>query len=304
MGALDLAFGTGLIGSWLASLLCGVGYSQAFQYYKNFPQDHFIKKSLVAANVLFSFVALVGAYADVYEATITFWGNPAGLLTETWSVIPSNFPEAPAHLVSVQVPMYSCANAMAALTVNSYLISRFYAISKNLSATLALCVVTLFAFIMAFLVVFLYPGVSADNFQKVKKLSLTWAIACVISDVCIAISLVFTLRRMTTSFQSTNRLIRRIIIVSIQNGCATSLAAIAGMIAVIFKIDSNLPTLFFFLLSPLYLLTLLSNFNLHESGKSGSRAWSSSRNTSKNTPSASIVIEPKRESLPRLLSLH
>ncbi|KAF7368849.1 hypothetical protein MVEN_00210400 [Mycena venus] len=231
-----------------------------------------IRKCLVAASVLFSLVGLVGAYADVYVPTVTFWGNPAALLTETWSV-----------------PVYSCANACIALTVNSYLISRFYGLSKNIFVTLVLCLIALFAFVMAFLVIFLYPGVDEENFQKVKKLSITWSISCVVSDVSIATSLVLTLRRMKSGFMSTNRLIRRVVIVSIQNGCATSIATIGGMIGVIVKINSNIGTIFFFLLSPLYLLTLLSNFNLRESGKSGSRTWSSSRNGT--TPNTSIVID-------------
>ncbi|KAJ7771218.1 hypothetical protein B0H14DRAFT_3894751 [Mycena olivaceomarginata] len=260
MGLLDIGFG--LIGSWLASILCGVVYSQAFQYFTNFPNDSWTRKALVIASVLFSLVGLVGAYADVYVPTVTFWGNPAAFLTETWSV-----------------PVYSCANAMVAITVNSYLISRFYAVSKNIFVTLVLGSLTLFAFVMAFLVIFLYPGVDPENFRKVKKLTLTWTLSCVMSDVSIAASLVLTLRRMRSDFNSTNRLLRRVIIISIQNGCATSLVAIAGMIAAIFKINSNIPALFFFLLSPLYLLTLLSNFNVRESGKSGSRTWSSGRNT-------------------------
>ncbi|KAJ7248288.1 hypothetical protein B0H12DRAFT_724104 [Mycena haematopus] len=270
MGALDIAFGTGLIGSWLASLLCGVGYSQAIRYYNAFPEDSVIRKSLVAATIFFTLVELVGAYADVYMATVTFWGNPAGLSTETWSV-----------------PVYSSANAMLAITVNGYLISRYYAISKNVFVALILCAIALFAFIMAFLAVFLYPGDDPNRFPKAKKVSLIWAISCAVSDVSIAASLVLTLRRMKTNFKSTKRLVRRVIIICIQNGCATSLAAIAGMIAFIFKIDSNIPTVFFFLLGPLYLLTLLSNLNVRESARSGSRTLSSSR----NTLNTSIVID-------------
>ncbi|KAJ7837795.1 hypothetical protein B0H14DRAFT_3459935 [Mycena olivaceomarginata] len=264
MGLLDIGFG--LIGSWLASILCGIAYSQAFQYFTNFPNDSWTRKALVIASVWFSLVGLVGAYADVYVPTVTFWDNPAAFLTETWSV-----------------PVYSCANAMVAITVNSYLISRFYAMVVD-------------TFVMAFLVIFLYPGVDPENFRKVRKLTLTWTLSCVMSDVSIAASLVLTLRRMRSDFNSTNRLLRRVIIISIQNGCATSLVAIAGMIAVIFKIDSNIPALFFFLLSPLYLLTLLSNFNVRESGESGSRTWSSGRNTAD-----SIVVGGIRESFGLLL---
>ncbi|KAJ7815506.1 hypothetical protein B0H14DRAFT_3878277 [Mycena olivaceomarginata] len=271
MGALDLGFDTSLIGSWLASILCGLAYAQAFAYFSNFPNDSWIRKALVIASILFSLVGLVGAYADVYFPCVTFWGNPSALLTETWAV-----------------PMYSVANTMQALTVDSYLISRFYSVSKNIFVSLLLALITLFAFVMALLAVFLFPGI--ENFDKVKPIVYIWVIAAVVADVAIATCLVWTLQAMKTNFKDTNRLIRHVSIISIQNGLATSVCAIAGMIATIFKIQSNVPAVFFFLLSPLYLITLLSNFNLRGNGKSGSRTWSSSRNNNTNVPNTSIVI--------------
>ncbi|KAJ7249513.1 hypothetical protein B0H12DRAFT_1121945 [Mycena haematopus] len=261
MSALDYGFGTSLIGSWFASILCGVAYAQAFAYFAAFPNDSWVRKGLVTATLVFSLLGLVGVYADVYEPAVTFWGNPAALLTETWSV-----------------PMYSVANAAQALTVNSYLLSRFYSVSKNIFVTSILALVVVCAFVAGLLAVFLFPGVT--NFEKAKTAAYVWIIISVTSDVSIAASLVWTLRGMKTNFRDTNRLVRRVIVISIQNGCATSLCAISAMIAIIFKIDTNLPAVFVFLLSPLYVLTLLSNFNMRSGGgtSSGSRTWSSSRN--------------------------
>ncbi|KAJ6500955.1 hypothetical protein C8R45DRAFT_1210631 [Mycena sanguinolenta] len=270
MGVLDYAFGTSLMGSWFSSILCGVAYSQAFTYFSNFPNDNWVRKALVMASVLFSLLGLIGAYADVYEPLVTFWGDPAGLVTETWSV-----------------PMYSVANAAQALTVNGYLISRFYFVSRNIFVSLILAFISVCAFVAALLTVFLFPGV--ENFEKVKSVVYVWITVGVFADVSIAVSLVLTLRSMKTSFKDTNRLIRRLMVIAIQNGCATSLCAIAGMIATILKIDTNLAAIFFFLLSPLYVLTLLSNLNMRQRGgaSSGSRTWSSSRNGAES----SIVIK-------------
>ncbi|KAF7371071.1 hypothetical protein MSAN_00741400 [Mycena sanguinolenta] len=284
MGALDYAFGTSLMGSWFASILCGMAYAQAFTYFSSFPNDSWARKALVIASILFSLVGLIGAYGDVYEPLVSFWGDPAALETETWSV-----------------PMYSVANAAEALTVNGYLISRFYSVSKNLFVSLILAFISVCAFVAALLAVFLFPGV--ENFEKVKPVVYVWIIVGVIADVSIALSLVLTLKSMKTSFQDTNRLVRRVMVISIQNGCATSLCAIAGMIATIFKIDTNLAAVFFFLLSPLYVLTLLSNFNMRggAGASSGSRTWSSSRNGANSSivinnihvqRSAAVVVDP------------
>ncbi|KAJ6551747.1 hypothetical protein B0H19DRAFT_1378402 [Mycena capillaripes] len=257
MGAFDAFFGTGLIGTWVGSFLFGVAFSQTFQYFNNFPNDGLLRKSLVASSLLFAFVALIGEYADVYLPTITFWGNPAALTTETWSV-----------------PVYTIFNSMVAVIANSYLISRFhvlqveiishhFSVSKNIVLTVVLCGLVLFVFVMAVLSVLLFPGV--ENFQKAETLALIWAISSAVTDVTIAASLIWTLRGMNSTFKNTNRMVRRIAIIAIQNGGATSLVAIAGMIAVIVKINSNIPACFYFLLGPLYVLTLLSNFNLRQS---------------------------------------
>ncbi|KAJ6551825.1 hypothetical protein B0H19DRAFT_1297686 [Mycena capillaripes] len=262
MGLFDSAFGlstkTSLIGTWAALFLCGLAFSQAIQYYNDFPNDSSTRRIL---------------------------GSPPAFTTETWSV-----------------PAYTIFNSLTAALVNSYLISRFYTVSKNIVLTIMLCLLALFPLVMAPVSVLIFPGIenvrthprvwnSHDNptyqFQKAEKLALIWAIASV-TYVTIAASLIWTLRGMKTNFSDTNRLIRRVMIISLQNGCTTSLTAVAGLIAVIVKINSNIPACFFFLLS-LYVLTLLSNFNLRGSGKSGSRTWSSSRNN--KTANTSIVID-------------
>ncbi|KAJ6493989.1 hypothetical protein C8R47DRAFT_1117968 [Mycena vitilis] len=273
MAKIDATLGTGLIGTWLASFLFGLAVSQAFQYFNNFPKDGMLRKSLVVLSLSFSFVALVGEYADVYIPAVTSWGRQAALVTETWAV-----------------PVYSVFNSLVALTVNSYLISRFYILSKNIMITVILCGIILFVFVMAFLSVLLFPGV--ENFERARPLGLIWAVASAAADVCIAGALIWTLRRMSP-FKNTDSIVRPIIITLVQNGCATSLMALGGMTAVVIEIFGNISSVFYFLLGPLYVLTLLSNLNLRQSGKSsGSRTLSSSRNNHNSiAPYTSIVID-------------
>ncbi|KAJ7482237.1 hypothetical protein B0H11DRAFT_2280076 [Mycena galericulata] len=260
-------------------MLYGLAVSQATQYFTNFPNDSPTRKALVATSLVFCLVALVGAYVDVYEPTVTFWGDISALSTETWSV-----------------PVYTIFNTLTGTIVNSYLISRFYTLSKNIVVTVFLGVVVLFILVMAFVSTLVHPFKDpAADFKRAELLGLMWAISSAVCDVLIAVSLVWTLRGMKTTFKETNQLVHRVMQSAIQNGCATSITALAGMVACIFKIDSNIPTLFYFLLGPLYCLTLLSNFNLRESGKSGSRQWSSSRNNHTNT--TNIVIDGIRESI-------
>ncbi|KAF8218171.1 hypothetical protein K438DRAFT_19755 [Mycena galopus ATCC 62051] len=264
MGQRDTEFGTSLLGSWLGSLFCGVAFSQAYHYFSNFPNDTLLRKGFVTASLFFCVLGLVGEYVDVYKPTVTLWGNPAVLLDETWSV-----------------PLYTISNALVGIIVNSFLISRFYSLSKNILISVVLCLIALLAFIMAFISVLLYRGVA--NIQKALPLALVWTISSAVADVSIATSLVWTLRGMRSTSTDTNRLIRRVILIAIQNGCTTSLLAIGGMIASIILPNSNVAEVFLFQLGPAFVCTLLSNFNLREAGKSGSR-------TQTNLPNLNTTI--------------
>ncbi|KAF7378038.1 hypothetical protein MSAN_00227700 [Mycena sanguinolenta] len=253
---LNAAFGTTLIGTWAQSLLVGLCLAQAAQYFSNFPNDSWSKKTLVITASLFTILALVGAYADAYVPLVTLWGNPAAFTTETWSV-----------------PVYTIFNSLVGTICNCYLITRFYNLSKNIFVAVILYGIALTALAMAFVSTLLFPGLA--NISKAQKIGPH-------------MGYFFYYFRMKTTFKTTKRLIHRVMISAIQSGCATSLVAIAGMIAIIFKVDSNIPAIFFFLLGPLYLLTLLSNLNLRETGKSGSRNWSSSRN---NPTNSSVILQ-------------
>ncbi|KAJ7029537.1 hypothetical protein C8F04DRAFT_1398341 [Mycena alexandri] len=146
-------------------------------------------------------------------------------------------------------------------------------------------------FVMAFLALFMYGGAGQTRTleHKVIPLTIVWTVACAMCDVAIAISLLWTRRGMKTTFKDTDRLLYRVTVISIRNGCTTSLVSTGAMITTILLPYSTIAKIFLYMLAPLYLMSLLSNLNLHGSGKSGSRPWSYSR---KNTVAgnANIVI--------------
>ncbi|KAF7378040.1 hypothetical protein MSAN_00227900 [Mycena sanguinolenta] len=266
---LDASFGTILIGTWAQSLVVGVSFAQAAHYFSNFPNDSWSRKALVIAASLFTLVALVGAYADAYVPLVILWGNPAAFKTETWGV-----------------PVYTIFNSLVGTICNSYLITRFYSLSKNIYVAAILYGIVLAALVLAFISTLLYPGL--ENITKAERLALIWAIFSATSDISIALALVVTLSRMKTTVKTTKRVIHRVMITAIQSGCTTSVVAFAGMMAIIFNGHSNIPTAFFLLLGSLYLLTLLLDFNMRQRGRSGSRNWSSSRN---NPTNSSVVFQ-------------
>ncbi|KAJ7902215.1 hypothetical protein B0H13DRAFT_1882701 [Mycena leptocephala] len=199
MGATDDLFGSVLIGSWMAAVLYGLVISQTFQYFKMYPKDTRLRKAIVLFGLFVSSVGLAGEFADVY----LYW--PA--------------------------PVYVTFNAFTGAIVNTFLIHRFYTLSKNLWVSL-ICGV------------FVLVGRN-----KAKVSALIWLIATATGG----------------------KLVQRLVIGAIQTGSTTSTVAILTLVTFLIDEESNVPTGFHFLIGPLYMLTLLYNFNLRQhDGVSGS----------------------------------
>ncbi|KAJ7713065.1 hypothetical protein B0H16DRAFT_1623056 [Mycena metata] len=276
MGATDVEFGCALLGTWFASMFTGVALSQAYHYFHQSPNGGPLRTGLVATLIILCCAAWVGQYAEIYFPTVADWGDLASLATESWAT-----------------PFCTISNATAGVIVNTYLIYRFYNVSKNIVLAFLLGLLNLLSFVMAFLALFVYAGVgqtrTLEDVQKVVPLTIVWTVACTICDVAIAISLFWTLRGMKTTFQDTDRLLYRVTVISVRNGYTTSLVSTGAMITTIIFPYSTIAEIFLHMLTPLYLMSLLSNLNLHGSGKSESRPLSYSR---KNTVAgnANIVI--------------
>ncbi|KAJ6450121.1 hypothetical protein C8R47DRAFT_323692 [Mycena vitilis] len=272
---LDAAFGTSLIGTWLTSVLFGLTIPQAFQYFNDFPNDSLLRKGLVASCLLFCFVGLVGECAFVYLPLVTFWGNPEAVIRAT--------------TLSWPVFLYPICHALVGITVHSYLISRFYMLSKNLIMSIVLFAMTLLVFAMALMTIVEYSG--GENLQRAETNVILCSVSLAAADFSIAASLIWTLRRMSSplAVKSANRLVRPIIMTSIRNGCVTSLVALGGMVAVLIRVGNVYP-IFYFSLAPFYVLTLLSNLNLRQTGRSPTSGMSVSSTRDVSTMDPSIVI--------------
>ncbi|KAJ7751407.1 hypothetical protein B0H16DRAFT_1548314 [Mycena metata] len=276
MGATDVEFGCALLGTWFASMFTGVAFSQAYHYLHQSPNDGPLRTGLVATLIILCCAAWGGQYAEMYFPTVADWGDLASLATESWAT-----------------PFCTISNATAGVAVNTYLICRFYSVSKNIILALLLGLLNLFSFVMAFLALFMYGGVgqtrTLEDVQKVVPLTIVWTAACAMCDVAIAISLLWILGGMKTTFKDTDRLLYRVTVISVRNGCTTSLVSTGAMITTIIFPYSTIAKIFLYMLAPLYLMSLLSNLNLHGSRKSGSRPWSYSRKNA-FAGNANIVI--------------
>ncbi|KAJ7877903.1 hypothetical protein B0H14DRAFT_3780686 [Mycena olivaceomarginata] len=265
MGAYDDRFGSILIGSWLSSMLYALVVTQAYQYFRLFPTDAMYRKGLVLSTLFFCTVALVADYANVYMPTVTFWGNAEKVNIQYWPV-----------------PLFVTTSTFVEVLVNSFLIHRFYSLSKNLCTSIFLSLLMILGFAGSFMVAITLQQFSLyTSRDKAKTAALVWTVSTALTDIGIAGALIWQLLSMKSSFKETQSRIRRLIIQTVQTGCTTSVVSIITLVSYLIKNDSNIPTACNFVIAPLYALTLLSNFNLRQRADpvSGSGRSTSEGNT-------------------------
>ncbi|KAF7343092.1 hypothetical protein MVEN_01739600 [Mycena venus] len=247
---LDEIFGALLLGTWAASILFGIVWSEAYKYFTLFPNDPWSRKGLVILTLAFGLAALVGDYANTYLPVVTYWGNTEAIQKVYWPL-----------------PLYSIMNTLLGIIVDCYLIFRFYSLSKNIWATLFLYALILLAFagyLMGFIPLVRGSGSLADR-ENARIGAMVNFIAMVVCDMLIAAGLIWKLRSMRSSFSHTNTFMNRIMIGAIQTGSATGVCSILLLITFLNNPESNVATFFIFLFAPLYSLTLLLNFNIRRS---------------------------------------
>ncbi|KAJ7036326.1 hypothetical protein C8F04DRAFT_1394339 [Mycena alexandri] len=262
--------GSILISSWLTSLLYGLVISKSWDYLTAYPNDECLRKGLLLCCLVTSSLAMAAEFANVYYPTVTFWGNTVAVQKQYWPV-----------------PVYVISNSLTGFMVDAFLIHRVYGLTKNLwiSLLLAFCVVLgLAGSIMVGVIITMANEISSRD--KAAVAALIWTVATASADIFIAITLIWKLYTMKTSYKVTNRLIQRLAIGAMQTGSTTSTVAVATMVAYyIGKDNSNVPTAFHYLIGPLYVLTLLYNYNLRRrdgfdgSTRSGTRRSAETRLT-------------------------
>ncbi|KAJ6589697.1 hypothetical protein B0H19DRAFT_1058682 [Mycena capillaripes] len=272
MGVYDDPFGSILIGSWLASILAGLVFSQAYRYFAMYPKDPISRKAIVVCSMLFCGAALIADYANVYLPTVTFWDEPP-TNTYTGQETQNAFRNRTQSHQYWPVPMYVTMNTCVGVIVNSFLVHRFYTLSKNIVICMLLSAFIILGFAGSIFVAITIQMFSAFSARDKAEISaLIWLISTAMADISIAAALIWKLRTLKTGFKGTQSLINRLVIQTIQTGSTTSVVSIVTLVSYIIKNDSNVPTACCFLIGPLYLLTLFYNLNIrqHDLSLSGS----------------------------------
>ncbi|KAJ6626087.1 hypothetical protein B0H10DRAFT_572233 [Mycena sp. CBHHK59/15] len=281
--ALDTVIGALLIGTWVNSMLLSIEMEQAIYYYTNFPNDNWMLKCLVTTALTVDAVSALCNYASVYLYCITHWGEPTYLQNQYWPV-----------------PLYLFATGLVASLVQSFLAVRYWNLTKNKLVTPILFLLILSAVRTYILIHSFHPSSTPPNQpctqiggafssavtiatfptyaerSKVRIPGTIFLVSEAVTDLCIALALIFEFRRIKTNFEETKSLLNRLVVQTLQTGTAGATLALAAVIAFLIDNETNVPTGFAYCLGHIYCLTMLSNLNFRTSSKANSSKGTSS----------------------------
>ncbi|KAJ7759839.1 hypothetical protein B0H14DRAFT_2974051 [Mycena olivaceomarginata] len=282
MGQYDDLVGSMLIGSWLAAMLYGLTVCKTWEYVARYPKDVRFRKGLLLCCIFSSSLSMVGAFANVYYPTVTFWGNTVGLEKQLWGF-----------------PVYVMFNSVTGAMVDAFLIRRLYRLSNMLwlAVFLAICVVV--GLVGAIIISVTLAGADYSSRNQAATGVVIFTV-----DILIAVALIWKLVTMKASFINTNSLIHRLVVGAIQTGSTTSTIAVVVMVSYYINKESNVPTAFNYMMSPLYVVTLLYNLNLQRcDGTSGSGRSGKGRSRSMDNGVTDISLGIRESLLKQVTSL-
>ncbi|KAI5121952.1 hypothetical protein M0805_002023 [Coniferiporia weirii] len=253
--ALDSTYGVLLISSALTMALWGAGTVQLYFYYdKYWAVDQRWLKLLVCSVWCLDTAHQAFIMHSTYSRLVTKFGDIV-VLTEMDSSVSA----------TVILTGFTCAFSQALF------IMRIWRLSKNNRFLTG----TLISFTVAEVAVFIAYYIKTKKFTEAIQLETIFGLQCsmgvitVFTDVLIAIALVYLLHRNRTTFKKSNTIINRIIVFTVNSSVITSLLAIGSLITWLAWPDTYLYLLFYFLLSRMYMNSMLASLNSRQSLRGG-----------------------------------
>jgi len=250
MTVLDEVIGGLLIGTWANSFLYMLEIIQAIHYFHYYPGDALIIKGVVTILLVNDGISTLGCFANVYLITVTHWGYIEYMEHQSWPM-----------------GLYLTTTALSAAIVQGFLIFRWWSLTKNLliSGLLVFMMTVAFGGSMASLVILLRLSQYQRGEHRAIISATIWLGAGAATDIAVALSLMWQLSKVKTSFKSTRSLLRRLSSSAFQTGLAPSLMAAFTLITFITDTDSNVCAAFGQCLGRVYACTMLFNLNRRRS---------------------------------------
>ncbi|KAJ7736427.1 hypothetical protein B0H16DRAFT_1730767 [Mycena metata] len=219
MGHYDNLVGSMLIGSWLAAMLYGLTLCKSWEYVARYPKDVRFRKGLLLCCVFSSSLSMVGAFANVYYPTVTFWGNPVELEKQGGFRF--------AHHRCWTNPIVTGA------MVDAFLIRRLYRLSNMLWLAVFLAIFVVVGLVGAILISVSLAGADYSSRNNAATGVVIFTAGTAGADILITIALIWKLVTMKTE------LIHRLVIGAIQTGSTTSTIVIVIVVSYYMNKESN-----------------------------------------------------------------
>ncbi|KAJ3839519.1 hypothetical protein F5878DRAFT_115314 [Lentinula raphanica] len=243
--AVQSLYGPIFIGAFLNAILYGVLSVQTYFYFQNSSRDARWIKILVVFVLIAETISFVLDFGVVWEPLVQNYGSP-----RIFEITPTTFSADPlvTSCISAAVQLFQGWRIRKLTKSNIVLVP--IALTALASLTAGFATTILIAF---------HPGWTQIGMFEFGFLS--WLVASALCDVVIALSLSWFVLRNKSAFSSTNSVLNRIMLLTLQTGSITAVAAIADVFTFTLSPDKTLEFVWAYSLSKLYSNTLLSMLN-------------------------------------------
>ncbi|KAJ6528135.1 hypothetical protein B0H19DRAFT_1334348 [Mycena capillaripes] len=232
--ALDTITGALLIGTWANSLLYMAELMQARYYFRHFKHDDWKLKTFVSVAVLVDTISTLGDYVCVY---LFHADDPVYLADQHWPL-----------------SLHLFTTAVIAILVQSFLVVRYWRLTRNILVTLLnsfLVIVALGGSFACAVILAMFPAF--EDREKIKIPATIWLVTAAVVDLSIAAALLWQLRKIRPTLVETRRcgisgcrlrrnlwlitvaatlnsVLDQLVALTIQSGTATATLAVAALI--------------------------------------------------------------------------
>lgn len=213
--ALDLSIGIVEVGILFSSVLYGIATVQAFLYTERNFKDPLYLKTMVGLVWVFETMHTIFIWVLLYGLTVTNYGNSSAINDTPWSL-------------AAALPLTSLLGSI----VQVFFANRVRVLSGRLIIPIiAWCGAVLrIGFGITLGVVFINSHSIPNFFANFQWLVTTQFVLSAAVDVLNTVSLCFYLLRRRTDFKSTQRMVDKLVMYTIETGLITSMCAVAIVI--------------------------------------------------------------------------
>ncbi|KAJ7263837.1 hypothetical protein C8J57DRAFT_1332938 [Mycena rebaudengoi] len=248
--SIELSHGPSFVGIVVGCMLYGAVFVQVFTYYGRFPNDRLWTKLYVGLLLLTDTVGTILAIAWLYNLTMINFRKHTAYGAANWNP----------GIVGITGALCQLFYAW-----------RIHVLTKQPMLTAVIVTVSLVGAIAAIGVsgtVGVVKLLSRFHARGMKIFGATWLVSALASDITISFVLTWYLRRRRSGFsEDTDRLLNRIIAITLANGALTSIFALVELCFFLGQPETGLHIGFSWILGKLYTNSVMASLNLRKQNR-------------------------------------